>query len=131
MGLFGKGKKPEVSRKQSLDAVVIASQGISIVRADEGLITLQVPFQAPPFVAKLTRFLGGSHHGGTRDIQLDEVGSFCWNFFDGKTTVREMIHRLSDRYKINRKEAEVSLTTFIRTLGKKRLVFLAVPKSRK
>ncbi len=37
-----------------------------------------------------------------------------------------MIERLSESYKLNRKEAEVSLTAFIRSVIRKRLCVLAV-----
>jgi hypothetical protein len=48
---------------------------------------------------------------------------------DGRTSVREMIERLADRYKLNREESAASLTAFVRTLAAKGLVTLVVRKS--
>jgi hypothetical protein len=121
-------KKPEpLSREQSLDAVVVASSAISIREREDGCITLGIPFRPTPFIAWLSRKLGVATDG-ERPLELDEIGSFVWRMFDGRTTVRQMIARLSEDYKLNRKDAEVSLTAFIRNLVKKRLVVLALRK---
>lgn len=127
MGLFTKKKQSPFSREQSLRAVVIPSDSIAAARTAGGLVALEVPFRTSPLLERLTKWAGGKM--GTRTVELDEVGSFVWDLFDGKTTVREMIDRLAARYKLNRKEAEVSITAFIRTLGKKGLVAIAVPQS--
>ena len=118
---------PNLSRTESLNAVVVASGGVLVREDAKGTITLVVPFKASPLVDRLSRWLGTTS-GGERKVELDEVGSFVWRMCDGRTTVREMIPRLADRYKMNRKEAEVSLTTFLRTLAGKRLVAVAVLK---
>jgi hypothetical protein len=128
MGLFGRTKKPTLTRKESLDAVVVANENVGLTRSEEGSVTLHLPYRPPPVLARLTRLLGGSGEGGVSDVELDEIGSFCWDLFDGRTTVRDMIGRLAERYKINRKEAEVALTAFIRTLARKRLVIIAIRK---
>ncbi|RKY64005.1 MAG: hypothetical protein DRP99_02975 [Candidatus Latescibacterota bacterium] len=62
-----------------------------------------------------------------RRISLDEVGSRIWELCDGDHTVRDLIEFLRKRYKLNPKEAEVSLTNYLKQLGKKRLVAFAVP----
>ena len=47
---------------------------------------------------------------------------------DGKTTVDAMIRKLSKQHKLNLKEAEVSLLTYLQSLGKKRLIGFVVDK---
>ncbi|UCH34889.1 MAG: PqqD family protein [Armatimonadota bacterium] len=63
-----------------------------------------------------------------RKLQLDRVGSYVWQGCDGQHTVAELIERLAAKYKLNRKEAEVSLTAFLRQLGKRKLIAIAVPQ---
>lgn len=58
----------------------------------------------------------------TRTITLDEVGTEVWQMCDGHTSVTSMIERLRERYKLDRKEAEVSLLSYLKTLGQKRFV---------
>ena len=57
-----------------------------------------------------------------RTITLDEVGSEVWQMCNGSTTVAQMIDSLRDKYKLDRKEAEVSLLSYLKTLGQKRFV---------
>ena len=66
-----------------------------------------------------------------RRVGLDEIGSEVWKMCDGKHTVARMIRSLADKYQLNRREAEVALTTYLKQLGKKRLVGFAVAKTRK
>jgi hypothetical protein len=62
-----------------------------------------------------------------RKYDLDRVGSYVWEHCDGRHTVSDLIEGLARKYKLNRKEAEVSLTAFLRILGKRKLVAIAVP----
>ncbi|MCS7254496.1 MAG: PqqD family protein [Armatimonadota bacterium] len=55
-------------------------------------------------------------------IQLDELGSLVWLMCDGKHTIGEMAQELMNRYKLDKREAEVSLITFIQQLIKRRLI---------
>lgn len=63
-----------------------------------------------------------------KTIVLDELGSRVWLMCDGKQSVSQMIAHLSSAYKLNRKEAEVSLLHYLRTLGKKRIVGFILKK---
>jgi len=125
-------KKPEpLSREQSLEAVVVPSSTLTLKEREDGCLTLGIPFKPSPFVERLSRWLRVPSGGGERPLELDEIGSFVWRMFDSRTTVREMIDRLMAEYKLNRKDAEISLTTFIRTLVRKRLVVLAIENPRR
>ena len=57
-----------------------------------------------------------------RTITLDEVGSVVWQMCNGRTTVAQMIEDLRKKYKLDRKEAEVSLLSYLKTLGQKRFI---------
>ena len=57
-----------------------------------------------------------------RTITLDEVGSMVWQMCDGRTAVAQMIEDLRSKYKLDRKEAEVSLLAYLKTLGQKRFI---------
>ncbi len=61
-----------------------------------------------------------------RTIVLDGPGTFVWEMCDGDTDIQTMIRRLAQRYQLNLKEAELSLTTYLRNLGKRGLVGFAV-----
>ena len=63
-----------------------------------------------------------------RKITLDELGTEVWSLCDGKNTVGQMIEALSEKYQLNRKEAEVSLLNYLKTLGQKRFVGFMLDK---
>ncbi len=63
-----------------------------------------------------------------RPIELDPLGREVWELCDGEHTLREMIRIFQQRHKLSRAEAEWSLRTYLRDLGKRGLVVLAVQK---
>ena len=64
----------------------------------------------------------------SRSLMLDQIGAQVWNMCDGKTSVDAMIRKLSTEHKLNLKEAEVSLLTYLKSLGKKNLIGFFVEK---
>lgn len=123
-----KKKEPEVTREDSLGAVVHPNQRLRIERSADGVVTLYAPFRSSAMVERLSRWLGGPDHAPEAKVELDEVGSFVWEMCDGRTTVREMIARLAEKYKLGRKEASASLTTFLRSLAQRNLVAVVILK---
>jgi len=64
-----------------------------------------------------------------RVVVLDDVGSYVWQLCDGENTVGQVVKQLCKRYQMTRKEAETSLFTFMRQLGKRGMIGFAVPKN--
>jgi hypothetical protein len=64
-----------------------------------------------------------------RIVELDEVGRELWDLCDGEHTLEEMIEIFVDRHRLTRAEAEWSLRTYLRDLGKRGLVGFAVEKA--
>ena len=63
-----------------------------------------------------------------RRLDLDEAGAEVWDLCDGEHTLRQMIRIFQERHKLTRTEAEWSLRTYLRDLGKRNLVFIAIEK---
>ena len=63
-----------------------------------------------------------------RVIVLDGIGSFVWQLCDGRNQIHSVVNQLRKQYKMTRKEAETSLFTFMRQLGKRGIIGFAVPK---
>ena len=57
-----------------------------------------------------------------RKITLDAIGTEVWQMCNGRSTVGQMIEALGKKYQLNRKEAEVSLLSYLKTLGQKRFI---------
>lgn len=58
----------------------------------------------------------------TRGAQLDEVGTFVWSLCDGEHSVESIVQRTCNQYKMNRREVEISVTTYLQTLAERRLI---------
>ena len=65
-----------------------------------------------------------------RAIELDGVGEEVWGLCDGETTLRDMTRVFQERHKLTRAEAEWSLRTYLRDLGKRGLVGFVVNKAK-
>lgn len=123
--MFRKKKLPTISREQMLDSTVAVNSSLRVIRGEDGSVSLGIPMPPAPILRWFPKLAQAS--SGERKIDLDEVGTFVWDMCDRDTTVRKMIEHLAAEYKMNRKEAEVSLFAFLQTLTKKGLVSLIVP----
>ena len=63
----------------------------------------------------------------TKKFELEPVGAFCWQLFDGQNTVETISRKLREAYKMNRLEADASLNAFLQMLSAKSLITLQVP----
>ena len=57
----------------------------------------------------------------TKTIELDEFGAQVWARCDGQHSVEQLIRFTCDTYKLNRRQAEVSVITFMRMLAQRAL----------
>jgi hypothetical protein len=57
-----------------------------------------------------------------RKVELDEVGSFVWTLCDGKNTVESIVKQTSQQYKLNRREVEISVTTYLQMLAERNFI---------
>ncbi len=64
------------------------------------------------------------HVPATKTIELDEFGAQVWSRCDGAHSVEQLITFTCDTYKLNRRQAEVSVITFMRMLAQRRLIGL-------
>ena len=64
-----------------------------------------------------------------RKIILDAVGSFVWELMDGERTVGEIAERVSERFKLHRREAQTSLLAYLQMLASKGLIALIAPSA--
>ena len=60
----------------------------------------------------------------TKTIELDEFGAAVWEKCDGRHSVEQLVVFTSQAYKLNRRQAEVSVVSFMRMLAQRRLIGL-------
>lgn len=129
MPLFGKNKpEVELSREDSLSARPVVNSLVRVDKGADGLITLQVPRKSTSLVRVVSRYFKLPPY---RRVALDELGTFVIELCDGEHTVRDIVDKFSKRFKLNRREAEISMGDFLRTLARRSIIALVIKESDK
>jgi len=118
------------SRSEALAYYPEKSSEVLEVELETGEIVLTYPLVLRPWFLNLARRVGlRSKEPLTRKLQLDAMGSLTWTLLDGKHTVQDLVNHACHRYKLNKREAEVAMTGFLRELGRRGLIGLRSPQS--
>ncbi|MHC4253522.1 MAG: PqqD family protein [Planctomycetota bacterium] len=120
-------RRAPLTREESLKALVVRNPKVTYVSEEEGgHLEMTVTVMGGSWLAKL--FGKGTPEEQTRKMQLDAMGAFCWERFDGERTVEEAAKALAEHDDITPERAEESLWNFLRMLSQRGLVALAMPK---
>jgi len=115
-----------LTREQSLSALPVRNTLVEYCRTEEGEIEISIP-RREDLIGKLMAL--AFFVPKKRKVVLEAIGTAVWEMCDGEHTVSQMIDVLEKQLKLTRREVEVSLTEYLRKLGKRRLIAFAVPKS--
>jgi hypothetical protein len=119
-------RTPRVTPEQVLRSRPVRNQGVTTEETDEGGLRVIAARREAWWVRLLNLVLPIPRE---RVFELDEVGREIWQLCDGERTLEELIGAFVDRHKLTRAEAEWSLRTYLRDLGKRGLVGFAVEKA--
>ena len=120
-----KTRENPLSRREALEYTPVRSRQITEIRLDSGEVIIEYPLIVRPWIAAVAKRLGGlQDRKQTRKLQLDALGTSVWDLVDGKRSVRMIIQIFSKAHRLETKEAEVSVTSFIRQLGQRGLLGL-------
>lgn len=70
------------------------------------------------------RFQGKEEQLLTKKLELDRMGSIVWLMFDGEKDVKTIIREVAGQSALTLQEAEISVTTFLRELGRRGLILM-------
>lgn len=121
-------KRPDVDRGKILEAFPLRNQLITWEMDDKGEASLVIP-QKDKLLVRLTSKL--FMLPDKRVVVLDSIGAFVWEMCDGEHTISQIIKALQKKHQLTRKEAETSLFTFIKQLGKRNFIGFAIPTEAK
>ncbi len=116
---------PELGRKQALEAVPVLNNLVSLEHNAEGNAVLNLPRKRTSMVRVISRVFKFSPY---KQVELDELGSCVVELCDGTNSVSEIITRFSERFRLNRRESEVSMLTYLKSLAKRGIIVFAVPE---
>ncbi len=95
---------------------------------DSGDLILSYPAMYKPFFSRIQQILRKNPEKTfQRKIQLDPLGVDVWSLLDGKRNVNTIIKKFAELHCLNTKEAELSVTLFLKSLGKKGLIVIVQP----
>ena len=118
-----KPKGPSISRAEALDRIPVKNRQISENRLETGEIVIGYPVTMRPFFAGLAKRFGGQEvQTQMKKLQLDKLGTSVWNLMDGNRSVRQLVKMFAETHQLENREAEVSVTQFVRELGRRGLI---------
>ena len=95
---------------------------------ESGELLLTYPVVVRPWLDRLFgRLVRKSAQPLRRKVQLDALGTQVWGWIDGVRTVGEIVAAFGEAHKLPTREAELSVTAFVRMLGKRGLIGLKEP----
>lgn len=129
MKLFRKKKRtdaaPTISRAEAMAARPVHSERVAEERTEEGYVRLVYDINYKPWFAKFARRMGTWDDTPMKKrLELDEMGTRAWELMDGEHTVRDIVADFSNEYRLGHREAEISVTAFIKELGQRGLIAL-------
>ncbi len=114
-----------LSRTEALACTPVKSRQISEVRLETGDVIIEYPLIVSPWIAAVANRLGNlQDRKQTKKLQLDAMGTSVWDLVDGKRSVRMIIQIFANAHRLENREAEVSVTSFLRQLGQRGLLGL-------
>ena len=111
-----------MSREQALACVPVKKQGVREEQLSSGALLLVYPVRARPWMAAVLRRLGGPPDGTSeRKLELDAMGASVWRLIQNRP-VSGIVRRFAEEHALVPREAEVSVTAFLRELGRRGLI---------
>ena len=90
----------------------------------DGLL-LRYPVEVKPWFQSIFKHLSNRDSNIIiRRLQLDTLGSSVWQMVDGSRTVAEIVEQFRKEHQLGIREAELSVTAFLKDLGRRGLIAL-------
>ncbi len=120
-----KKRQSHMTRAEALNCRPAKSLHITESRLETGEVLLEYPLAVRPWLAAVAKRLGKSDNVvQIKKLQLDTMGTAVWDLVDGHRSVRRIVKIFAETHRLDNKEAEVSVTSFIRELGQRGLLGL-------
>ncbi len=114
-------KTPAIDRRRSLDSIPVLNDGITSKLRPDGQYDLVIRIARRPGL--FARFMPPVLE---KRFSLDELGSFVFSQIDGRRTAARIMELFRERFKLNRRETEVSVAAFLRLLAERRIISIVV-----
>ena len=116
-----------LTRNHALGCIPLRNPQITEQKNDADELCLTYQVRIKPWFQNIVQKITGKGKDDDiieRKLQLDILGSTVWHMIDGKREVKKIIADFQTTHKLNRREAEISVTTFLKELGKRGLIVM-------
>ncbi|MDD4538042.1 MAG: PqqD family protein [Lentisphaerae bacterium] len=110
-----------VSRRDALRSIPAIMPGVTYRDDDDGHVLVQVP--VPPRRGFLGFFQTAA---STRKVRLDSIGAFVIKQIDGRRCVADIVDAFASQYRSNRREAELCIADFLKSLTQRNIIVIGV-----
>ena len=116
------GPKPPGNREVLLAAIPVRNELVEESRTAKGELRLKAPLRE----TMMKRLFGSQRR--EKSFELDDLGEAVWGDIDGRKSVEGIIMHFAQTQRVNAREAEVSVTAFLKTLMQRNLIALVASK---
>ena len=128
MGIFKKNETA-FAKQDAFLCIPVKNDLVEETILDSGDLLLSYQAVYKPFFRKIQKLIQKDFEKTfQRKIELDRLGMDVWSLLDGKKNVKTIVRKFAALHKLNTKEAEISVTLFLRSLGEKGLIAIKEPK---
>jgi hypothetical protein len=121
-------KKNNRSKYDALLCIPEKNRLVKESTIDSGDVILSYQSVYKPLFQKIQKFVRKNPDNTfKRKIQLDRLGVDVWHLINGEKNVKAIIKEFANLHSLNYKEAEISVTLFLRSLGEKGLIGIKEP----
>lgn len=118
-------KPDQQTRSESLDCVPVRNPHLREQENENDELCLIYSVQVKPWFRGIFKKVAGRQSDIIeRKLQLDALGTSVWQMIDGNRSVNDIIQSFQAEHKLNRREAEISISAFLKDLGKRGLLAL-------
>ncbi len=126
MALFRrKPKGKPISREDSLATRPVLNRLVRLEEGEDGNTILCIPRRQTAMFKAVSKWY---HISPYKKVALDELGSFVIELCDGNHTVAEIVEKFAERFRLNRREAEVAMGAFLRDLAGRSVIGLVIDR---
>ncbi len=120
------GKKKQLQEKpdrsRALACTPIRNPEVEEQKISGGIL-LRYPVEVKPWFQSIFKRLSNRDSNIImRRLELDALGSSVWEMVDGKQTVAQIAEKFRTTHQLGTREAELSVTGFLKDLGKRSLI---------
>ena len=117
-----KQSQERLNRQQALTCTPIRNPEVEEEETPEGIL-LRYSVEVKPWFKSVFKFVSNRDSNIiVRSLQLDSLGSSVWQMVDGKQSVNQMVGQFRAIHQLEIREAELSITAFLKDLGKRGLI---------